>query len=77
MENYYDWFLQLCVVVPQELDYIYLKDAFREGLQTKGKNDYYQYVMKNFCTSGRDNNISARGGANKKEKYDYISLRFL
>jgi hypothetical protein len=33
--------------------------------------------MKNFCTSGRINNISWRGGANKKEKYDYISLRFL
>jgi squalene cyclase len=77
VENYYDWLLQLCVVIPQQLDYIYLKDAFKEGLQTKGKNDYYQYVMKNFCTSVRVNNISGQGGANKKEKYDYISLRFL
>jgi len=37
MEDYYDWFLWLCVVIPQQLDDIYFREAFREGLWTKVK----------------------------------------
>jgi hypothetical protein len=37
LENYYDRFLQLCVVIPQQLDAVYLKENFREGLRKKLK----------------------------------------
>jgi hypothetical protein len=37
MEDYYDRFFQLCVVIPQQLNDIYLKEAFRKGLHTKVK----------------------------------------
>ncbi len=33
MEDYYDQFLWLCVVIPQQPNDIYLRKAFREGLQ--------------------------------------------
>jgi len=32
MEDYYDQFFQLCAVIPQQLDDIYLRKAFGEGL---------------------------------------------
>ncbi len=32
MEDYYDQFLQPCVIIPQQLDDIYLHEAFRKGL---------------------------------------------
>ncbi len=35
MENYYDWLLKLCVVIPQWSDDIYLKETLRKGLKTK------------------------------------------
>ncbi len=37
MEDYYDQFLQLCAIILQQLDDIYLREAFREGLPTKVK----------------------------------------
>lgn len=37
MDDYYDWFLQLCAIIPQQPDDIYLCEAFREGLWTKVK----------------------------------------
>ncbi len=37
MEDYYDRFLQLCVVIPQQPNDIYFCEAFRKGLQTKVK----------------------------------------
>jgi hypothetical protein len=37
VEGYYGHFLQLCVVIPQQLDDINLKEAFRERLRTKVK----------------------------------------
>ncbi len=37
MEDYCDQFLQLCAIIPQQLDDIYLREAFREGLHTKVK----------------------------------------
>ncbi len=35
MEDYYNQFLQRCVIIPQQLDDMYLHEAFREGLWTK------------------------------------------
>jgi hypothetical protein len=37
MEDYYDIFLQLCVVIPQQLDDVYMKETFNEGLRKKLK----------------------------------------
>jgi hypothetical protein len=37
LENYYDRFLQLCVVIPQQLDDVYLRETFRERLRKKLK----------------------------------------
>lgn len=37
VENYYDSFLRLCVVIKQPPHDIYLKEAFKEGLRTKVK----------------------------------------
>ncbi len=37
VKDYYDNFLQLCVVIPQKLDDVYLRETFREGLKTKLK----------------------------------------
>jgi hypothetical protein len=37
MEDYYDWFLRLCVVIPQQPDDICLREALRKGLQIKMK----------------------------------------
>ncbi len=37
MEDYYDRFIRLCVVIPQWSDDIYLKETFRKGLKTKRK----------------------------------------
>jgi hypothetical protein len=37
MEDYYDRFLKLCVVIPQQPNDIYLCEAFRQGLLTKVK----------------------------------------
>jgi hypothetical protein len=37
MEDYYDRFLQLCAVIPQQPNDIYFSEAFRKGLQTKVK----------------------------------------
>jgi hypothetical protein len=37
MEDYYDKILQLCIVIPQQLDDVYLKKTFREGLRKKLK----------------------------------------
>jgi hypothetical protein len=37
MEDYFDQFLQLCAIIPPQLDNSYLREAFREGLNTKVK----------------------------------------
>jgi hypothetical protein len=37
MEDYYDKFLQPCAIIPRQLYDIYLREAFKEGLQTKMK----------------------------------------
>jgi hypothetical protein len=37
MESYYDRFLQLCVVKPQQLDDVYLRKSFKERLRKKLK----------------------------------------
>ncbi len=37
MEDYYDRFLQLCAVIPQQPNDIYFSEAFRKGLQTEVK----------------------------------------
>ncbi len=35
VEDYYDKFLQLCVVIPQQPNDVYLRKTFREGLKKK------------------------------------------
>ncbi len=37
VEDYYDKFLQLCVVIPQQPHDMYLRKAFGEGLKPKVK----------------------------------------
>jgi hypothetical protein len=37
VEDYYDKFLKFCVVIPQQLDDVYIKETFREGLRKKLK----------------------------------------
>jgi len=37
VEDYYDRFLRLCVVIPQQPNDIYLREAFREWLRFKLK----------------------------------------
>ncbi len=37
MEDYYDKFLQLCVVIPQQPNDVYLQETFKEGLRKKLK----------------------------------------
>jgi hypothetical protein len=37
IEDYYDKFLQLCVVIPQQPDDVYLRETFKEGLKNKLK----------------------------------------
>jgi hypothetical protein len=37
MEDYYDRFLQLRVIIPRQLDDVYLRETFREGLKKKLK----------------------------------------
>ncbi len=37
MEDYYDRFLQLCVVIPQQPNDVYLQETFKEGLRKKLK----------------------------------------
>ncbi len=37
MEDYYNWFLWLCVVIPQQPNDIYLRETFRDGLWTRVK----------------------------------------
>jgi hypothetical protein len=37
MEDYYDRFLQLCTIIPQQHDDICFCEAFRKGLWTKVK----------------------------------------
>jgi hypothetical protein len=37
VKDYYDNFLQLCVIIPQQPNDVYLKETFREGLRKKLK----------------------------------------
>ncbi len=37
MKDYYDKVLQLCGIIPQQLDDVYLKETLREGLRKKLK----------------------------------------
>jgi hypothetical protein len=37
MDDYYDNFLQLCVVIAQHPDDVYLRETFKEGLKKKLK----------------------------------------
>jgi hypothetical protein len=37
VEDYYDKFLQLCVIIPQQLDDVYMTKMFKEGLRKKLK----------------------------------------
>ncbi len=37
LEDYYNRFLQLCVIIPQQPNDIYLRETFREGLRNKLK----------------------------------------
>jgi hypothetical protein len=37
VEDYYDKFLQLCAIKPQQLDGVYLRETFKEGLRNKLK----------------------------------------
>jgi hypothetical protein len=37
VEKFYDKFLQLCVVIPQQPNDVYLKETFKEGLRKKLK----------------------------------------
>ncbi len=37
MENYYNKFLQLCVVIPQQPNDVYLRETFKERLRKKLK----------------------------------------
>ncbi len=37
IENYYDRFLRLCMIIPQRPHYIYLKEASKKGWKTKVK----------------------------------------
>jgi hypothetical protein len=37
VEKIYDKFLQLCVVIPQQPNDVYLKETFKEGLRKKLK----------------------------------------
>jgi hypothetical protein len=37
VEDYYDKFLQLCIVIPQQPDDVYLIETFKEGLKKKLK----------------------------------------
>jgi hypothetical protein len=37
MEDYHDNFLQLCVVIPQQPNDVYIKKTFKEGLRKKLK----------------------------------------
>jgi hypothetical protein len=37
VKDYYDKVLQLCGIIPQQLDDVYLKETLREGLRKKLK----------------------------------------
>jgi hypothetical protein len=37
MEDYYDKFFKLCVVIPQQPNDVYLQETFKEGLRKKLK----------------------------------------
>jgi hypothetical protein len=37
LEDNYDKFLQLCAIIPQQLDDVYLRETFKEGLRKKLK----------------------------------------
>jgi hypothetical protein len=46
VEDYYNRFLQLCVIIPQPLRDIYLREAFKEGLKTKVKKAIISMLCK-------------------------------
>ncbi len=52
MEDCYDRFLQLCAIIPQQPDDIYLREAFKEGLRTKVKMAIISMLKKTLSRSG-------------------------
>jgi hypothetical protein len=47
IEYYYDIFLQLCVVIPQQPDDVYMKETFKERLKNKLKISHYWNAYSN------------------------------